>query len=75
MFVGGIIGGFWGERYHRRADATIADTRRSTVRTDHRTDDRVADDDRVAHDDRVANDDGDVPAPAAHDRTRDQHRA
>ena len=65
MFLGGIIGGFWGERYHRRADATIADTRRSTVRTDHRMDDRVAYDDRVAHDD------GDVPAPAAHDRTRD----
>jgi hypothetical protein len=26
MFVGGIIGGFWGERYHRRADTTIANT-------------------------------------------------
>ena len=60
MFVGGIIGGFWGGRYHRRADATIADTRRSTVRTDHRTDDRIA------------HDDGDVPAPAAHDGTRDE---
>jgi hypothetical protein len=24
MFLGGIIGGFWGERYHRRADRTIA---------------------------------------------------
>jgi MFS family permease len=23
MFVGGIIGGLWGERYHRRADRTI----------------------------------------------------
>jgi MFS family permease len=23
MFVGGLIGGFWGERYHRRADRTI----------------------------------------------------
>jgi hypothetical protein len=23
MFVGGIIGGMWGERYHRRADRTI----------------------------------------------------
>jgi hypothetical protein len=23
MFVGGIIGGFWGERFHRRADRTI----------------------------------------------------
>ena len=63
MFVGGIIGGFWGERYHRRADATIADTRRSANRTDHRTDDRIA------------HDDGDVPAPPAHDRTRDNDRA
>jgi hypothetical protein len=25
--VGGFLGGLWGERYHRRADATIADTR------------------------------------------------
>lgn len=24
MFVGGIIGGLWGEHYHRRADRTIA---------------------------------------------------
>lgn len=24
MFVGGMIGGLWGERYHRRADRTIA---------------------------------------------------
>jgi MFS family permease len=24
MFAGGIIGGLWGERYHRRADRTIA---------------------------------------------------
>lgn len=24
MFVGGIIGGLWGERYHRRADRAIA---------------------------------------------------
>jgi MFS family permease len=23
MFAGGILGGFWGERYHRRADRTI----------------------------------------------------
>jgi hypothetical protein len=27
MFVGGMVGGFWGERYHRRADRTIADLR------------------------------------------------
>lgn len=25
MFAGGILGGLWGERYHRRADHTIAD--------------------------------------------------
>jgi uncharacterized membrane protein len=23
MFVGGVVGGFWGERYHRHADRTI----------------------------------------------------
>ena len=41
MLVGGALGGAWGERYHRRADATIAATRpggiagaeRQTVRT------------------------------------------
>jgi hypothetical protein len=38
MFLGGIIGGFWGERYHRRADTTIANTRTDTVRTDERID-------------------------------------
>ncbi|HEY8192488.1 MAG TPA: TIGR04086 family membrane protein [Gaiellaceae bacterium] len=38
MFAGGIIGGLWGERYHRRADATIADARAETVRTDERID-------------------------------------
>ena len=27
MLLGGLLGGIWGERYHRRADATIADTR------------------------------------------------
>lgn len=32
MFVGGIIGGFWGERYHRRADRTIVSTPASTDR-------------------------------------------
>ncbi|HKF14794.1 MAG TPA: hypothetical protein VKB13_06150 [Gaiellaceae bacterium] len=26
MFVGGVIGGLWGERYHRRADRTIVAT-------------------------------------------------
>jgi hypothetical protein len=36
MFVGGIIGGFWGERYHRRADTTIADTRHETLREETR---------------------------------------
>jgi hypothetical protein len=32
MFVGGVIGGLWGERYHRRADRTIvaAPTRTET---------------------------------------------
>lgn len=34
MFVGGAIGGMWGERYHRRADRTIltAPARAETVR-------------------------------------------
>ena len=27
MLLGGLLGGIWGERYHRRADATIAATR------------------------------------------------
>jgi len=27
MLVGGALGGVWGERFHRRADATIAETR------------------------------------------------
>ena len=27
MLLGGLLGGLWGERYHRRADATIAATR------------------------------------------------
>jgi MFS family permease len=26
MFVGGIVGGLWGEHYHRRADRTVAAT-------------------------------------------------
>jgi hypothetical protein len=26
MFLGGIVGGLWGERYHRRADRTIVST-------------------------------------------------
>jgi len=34
MFAGGILGGLWGERYHRRADTTIANTRTETVRDD-----------------------------------------
>lgn len=36
MFVGGTIGGVWGERYHRRADATIAKAGTETIRTDER---------------------------------------
>ena len=31
MLVAGILGGAWGERYHRRADATIASTREGGV--------------------------------------------
>lgn len=27
MLIGGIVGGLWGERYHRRADAAIASAR------------------------------------------------
>jgi hypothetical protein len=58
MFVGGIIGGMWGERYHRRADSTIADTRMDAVRTDERYERDPRDDDlrppaRVDDDDRV----------------------
>jgi hypothetical protein len=30
MFVGAVIGGMWGERYHRRADRTILATKPST---------------------------------------------
>jgi hypothetical protein len=41
MFVGGVIGGMWGERYHRRADTTIADTRTEETRTDERVPERV----------------------------------
>jgi hypothetical protein len=56
MFAGGILGGLWGERYHRRADTTIADARTAHYRTDERvTDDRdwndrhtSVDDERVA---------------------------
>ena len=38
MFAGGIIGGIWGERYHRRADTTIARAGTETIRTDERID-------------------------------------
>jgi hypothetical protein len=41
MFVGGIIGGLWGERYHRRADTTIVDTRTDETRTHERVSERV----------------------------------
>jgi hypothetical protein len=36
MFVGGVLGGVWGERYHRRADRTIvaAPAPAQTVRTE-----------------------------------------
>ncbi|MBA2360690.1 MAG: hypothetical protein H0V79_07160 [Actinobacteria bacterium] len=55
MFAGGILGGLWGERYHRRADATIANARTETVRTDERVDNRRDErvDERV--DDRIDN--------------------
>ncbi len=36
--VGGFLGGLWGERYHRRADATIADTRAGAIGTTHEYD-------------------------------------
>ncbi len=29
MFLGGFIGGKWGEAYHRKADAALADAARS----------------------------------------------
>jgi hypothetical protein len=31
--VGGFLGGLWGERYHRRADATIVDARDAAYRS------------------------------------------
>ena len=34
MFIGGMLGGLWGERYHRRADSTIAAAQTGSVRTD-----------------------------------------
>jgi uncharacterized membrane protein len=39
MFVGGVLGGLWGERYHRRADRTIlaAPARTETVRAEDRS--------------------------------------
>jgi hypothetical protein len=62
MFVGGILGGWWGERYHRRADTTIADTRTGAVRTDERVDDDV-----TRHD-------GDLSDDRTEYRTRDEPR-
>ena len=32
MLLGGLLGGGWGERYHRRADAAIVDTRSGGIR-------------------------------------------
>ena len=31
MLFGGLLGGLWGERYHRRADATIASVRQGGI--------------------------------------------
>ena len=31
MILGGLLGGLWGERYHRRADAAIANTREGGI--------------------------------------------
>lgn len=36
MLVGGLLGGVWGERYHRRADAVIAGTRAGGILRDAR---------------------------------------
>ncbi len=58
MFIGGILGGLWGERYHRRADATIANARTATYRTE----ERAADDDGHARDSRYDHDDDRVAA-------------
>jgi hypothetical protein len=33
VFVGGTIGGMWGERYHRRADRTVVATPPTTDET------------------------------------------
>ena len=63
MFAGGILGGLWGERYHRRADSTIAQARTENVRTDERVaTDRVRDDyrsDDYRSDDTLDRDDDD----------------
>ncbi len=47
MFAGGILGGLWGERYHRRADSTIAQTRTDSIRTDERVETPRRRDERV----------------------------
>ena len=40
MLVGGALGGLWGERYHRRADAAIAATRPGGITARERVRDR-----------------------------------
>ena len=40
MLLGGLLGGSWGERYHRRADATIAGTRAGGIVRRERTAER-----------------------------------
>lgn len=60
MFAGGILGGLWGERYHRRADTTIANARTESVRTDRRVDDydrRQVDDDNDGRNETRVDDD------------------
>ena len=37
MLLGGFLGGKWGERYHRRADATLLSTREGGIVTRQRT--------------------------------------
>ena len=37
MLVGGVLGGIWGERFHKRADATIAETREGGIERGERT--------------------------------------
>jgi hypothetical protein len=42
--VGGFLGGLWGQRFHKRADETIARTRSGGITADYRS--RIVTEDR-----------------------------